>query len=752
VALDGIARNKNSGDDGDDWVYTPWHPGSSKLELLAEMLGSMSRPVPRQLYGVRIVLGLFATTAAAVHAQTSYSVVAIPAPKGFSSVVMSGLNDSGQVAGYGYNTSHLLQAFIGTTAGSTAIPLPPGWGETEGYAVNASGQVAGWGTNAGNSQAFIGTTAGSKPIPLPAGFFYAIGLAVNDSGQVTGYGSNAPSGPTQAFIGTTSGSAAIPLPAGWYSAQAHAVNASGHVAGVVANAVGNIAQAFIGTTAGSTPIPLPADFLLYGVGLAVNDSGQVAGWGYNSSGYPQAFIGTTARSIAIPLPLQAYNPNVFDFVGSSGAINDSGVVVLSVEAGGSIWDSVHGTQLLNNFVPPGWNIRQAISINNLGQIFAQASYNDGATEYVLLTPSLHGIDLSTVPSADEWFNLIDNFDPKFVIADAWGGQSECPGQPVNQPCMNPPAPQILSLATAGIQQAAYLLLNYDDPTQPGAKQVCYAREALGATCHCDVSTPPYACQTPQPQNLAFMAVDIEPYAAGESLPTDPVSIAARVERIYEAVQAVELAGLNPVIYSSQSNWNTIAGNTHPSFGCLPLWNPRYDGSDDITSDFGQPWQPFGGWTQRAGKQYCENNTGCATSLGAPDADLDVFNPSVFSGVIWGMALDVTSQVSVVRSGYRLNHATGFYVQTVVLKNVGSTPIQGPISLALDALSPNALLANGSGTTSCTVPAGSSYINVSLGAQSVLPVGQSASVTLNFFDPSNQGIVYAPRVLAGPFTQ
>jgi hypothetical protein len=251
-----------------------------------------------------------------------------------------------------------------------------------------------------------------------------------------------------------------------------------------------------------------------------------------------------------------------------------------------------------------------------------------------------------------------------------------------------------------------------------------------------------------------MAVDIEPYSSSEDLPTDPVSIGARVQRIYDAVQAVERAGLNPAIYSNSANWFTIAGNAHPSFGCIPLWTPRYDSSADLASDFGAPWQPFGGWNQRAGKQYCENDTTCTVSIGAPDADLDVFSPTVFTGGTWGMALDESdanlgANVLVSRSGFRLNHATNQYVQTVTIMNTSTGTIPGPITLALDALSSNATLVNGNGNTSCTVPAGSMFINAQ---QAALVPGHSVTVTLQFNNPTNQGITYTPRVLAGAGTR
>jgi hypothetical protein len=255
-----------------------------------------------------------------------------------------------------------------------------------------------------------------------------------------------------------------------------------------------------------------------------------------------------------------------------------------------------------------------------------------------------------------------------------------------------------------------------------------------------------------------MAVDIEP-CCSESLPADPASLGSRVQQIYDAVQAVEQAGINPVIYSSQGNWLTIAGDTHPSFGCLPLWTPVPDLVADLGSDYGNPWQGFGGWSPpRAGKQYCLdlNNIPCSlsASIGAPDADLDIFNASVFSGGTWGMALDETdanigANVVVSKGGFRPNHATHEFLQTVTITNTStSSSIPGPVSLALDDLSANATLVGPDGASSCTVPAGSFFVNVPLSTSGSLAPGQSAIATLAFTNSTSQAITYTPRVLAG----
>ena len=99
---------------------------------------------------------------------------------------------------------------------------------------------------------------------------------------------------------------------------------------------------------------------------------------------------------------------------------------------------------------------------------------------------------------------------------------------------------------------------------------------------------------------------------------------------------------------------------------------------------------------------------------------------------------------LLRSGYGYNFATGRFVQTVTLKNTGSSIIKGPVSLVVDNLSSNATLYNPSGTTGCAAPAGSAFVN--WGGD--LAPAASASIVLQFTNPTRGAITYATRVLAG----
>ncbi|MGO9590429.1 MAG: choice-of-anchor Q domain-containing protein [Candidatus Acidiferrales bacterium] len=110
------------------------------------------------------------------------------------------------------------------------------------------------------------------------------------------------------------------------------------------------------------------------------------------------------------------------------------------------------------------------------------------------------------------------------------------------------------------------------------------------------------------------------------------------------------------------------------------------------------------------------------------------------------AMDVSTSIGVIGSGFVLNIGTGRIAQTVTLTNNSTMTIAGPFSLVLDGLSANATLFNATGTTSTLFPpAGSPYIN----ATATLAPGQKIVIALQFNDPTKTAISYTTRVLAGP---
>jgi hypothetical protein len=110
------------------------------------------------------------------------------------------------------------------------------------------------------------------------------------------------------------------------------------------------------------------------------------------------------------------------------------------------------------------------------------------------------------------------------------------------------------------------------------------------------------------------------------------------------------------------------------------------------------------------------------------------------------ATNVSSQVLVSRSGFRLNRATNRFEQTVSIKNTTAAAIAGPLVLAFDNLSANASVYTPAGVTSCASPA-SPFLNI-IAQGSALAPGQTVTIPAAFLNPTQAAISYATRVLSG----
>jgi len=87
------------------------------------------------------------------------------------------------------------------------------------------------------------------------------------------------------------------------------------------------------------------------------------------------------------------------------------------------------------------------------------------------------------------------------------------------------------------------------------------------------------------------------------------------------------------------------------------------------------------------------------------------------------------------------------LQVVHVTNDGTSPVQPPLFLVLDNLSPNASLLNSDGVTSVLAPLGSPFVDVSTGGDGVLLPHESKTIILQFLDSTGEGVSYDTRVLS-----
>jgi hypothetical protein len=105
---------------------------------------------------------------------------------------------------------------------------------------------------------------------------------------------------------------------------------------------------------------------------------------------------------------------------------------------------------------------------------------------------------------------------------------------------------------------------------------------------------------------------------------------------------------------------------------------------------------------------------------------------------------VSNPVLVTKGPLQISGTT--YTQTVTVQNNGTTTIKGPISVALDGLTPGVTLSNKTGKTVYSGP-GSVYANVS--TSDLAPTATTAAFTLVFSNPQLKTINYTARVLGTP---
>jgi len=220
-------------------------------------------------------------------------------------------------------------------------------------------------------------------------------------------------------------------------------------------------------------------------------------------------------------------------------------------------------------------------------------------------------------SDQDWQNLISD-GIQFVVVDAWMGRNR------NSYAQE----QLLGAQRNGLATAAYVLLNYDTPSQNGAYQVGQALAAIGEAL----------------PEVKFLAIDVERIdVPGDYELLPPSQFSNRIAEIRQAVNtAMRETGKAIVIYTDRGAWAVITNNcsNNPSNNCsdlvsLPLWDTEHFRSrcgDGIVGLV--PFSPFpgySGWRNRSGNQFDTGRApGCnGTILAGVPVDLDAFDASLF---------------------------------------------------------------------------------------------------------------------------
>jgi pimeloyl-ACP methyl ester carboxylesterase len=106
--------------------------------------------------------------------------------------------------------------------------------------------------------------------------------------------------------------------------------------------------------------------------------------------------------------------------------------------------------------------------------------------------------------------------------------------------------------------------------------------------------------------------------------------------------------------------------------------------------------------------------------------------------------DSSSELDVIRSGFRVDRNTGFFAQIVQFVNSSAVPVLGPLYFTVPDL-PAGVTLVGAGATTNISPAGSPYFKIELPDGVTLQPGQSLARTLQFLNPDRTRIAYTPKV-------
>jgi hypothetical protein len=250
------------------------------------------------------------------------------------------------------------------------------------------------------------------------------------------------------------------------------------------------------------------------------------------------------------------------------------------------------------------------------------------------------VDFYTGPISREVWAQIKDAGQRFVVAQAWGGRSR------NELAVSQLAGGARS---AGLQTAAYILLNYDNKVCPTFAHP--VRERGGKCAGTPILQKKHGGRWQVRQGLAalgselrhvrFVAVDVEWFLSGPPSAAAPEQ-ARRRQSILDAIDEVKRSGKKAVIYTrnAKGHWRDITGcdANSPDVTCAALSRMINDSGNrvrlwDVETGSGEldNFQPYAHWNERAGRQFQLD----ANLFGLPASrtvDLNVFDASLFSGI------------------------------------------------------------------------------------------------------------------------
>ncbi len=357
---------------------------------------------------------------------TSYSVTIVSGPQcqvlnAYARV--KGINEAGALCGSYRDCAEVSHPVIWWPNGSiTEIATSARGAEPIPQDINQVGQVAGK-MSVPNlvppDRAFRFSNGITTNLGTLSGDTWSEATAINESGDVCGNSINPATGPLRAFVWLDGSMSALNLPLGPNS-EAYGISDDGKICGWMGSDPTVSGHAYIYDVANRSTIdvgaPLPRTTNAEARGISRNGI-VICGWSSIPCGLHclerKSFV--WSNGVAEDLGLLPGLAETYAF-----AVNDSKVVVGSCEtgsgAGAFVWQN-GVIQKLNDLIPLNsqLNIRIAWSINNSGQIAANARRTDGSGDDV-------GVRLTPIPATPGDFNCdrVVNTADLLGVINHWG--------------------------------------------------------------------------------------------------------------------------------------------------------------------------------------------------------------------------------------------------------------------------------------------------------------------------------------------
>lgn len=337
----------------------------------------------------RVIYNMFLVVLAALTAlegadNDAYRMTALSTLGGVFSTA-NDINNSGQVVGYSYTNEAYYHAFVWSKSTGMRDIGTLGGLESFGYGINNYGQIVGMSYNARSEWRGFLYGPNSGMIELYSLLDYrSFAYAVNDSAMAAGktYQKTDTMKKSQGVYWTSPAGQNLIGTFGGEGSVINGINNSGHFVGSSYNSSDRM-SAFI-CSDGAALVSLGTLGGYESEAKAINDKEQVVGYSTTVNSFTHAFVWSAEQGmqdIAIP---NNYTSYAYD-------INNKGIVVGYAERSGKeqafIWDEDKGMRFLEDLVEnlDGWQLNQAVAINDWGQIAGNGINPEGNEQAFVLT-------------------------------------------------------------------------------------------------------------------------------------------------------------------------------------------------------------------------------------------------------------------------------------------------------------------------------------------------------------------------------